>query len=41
MWMLAAKHQTDHRDPNGKVRTMAEGAEGVCNCIGRTKISTI
>jgi hypothetical protein len=38
--MLAANHQTEHRDPNGGVRGKTEKAEGVCNPIGRTTIST-
>ena len=38
--MLAANHQTEHAHPNGGVRGRTEGAEGVCNLIGRTKIST-
>jgi hypothetical protein len=38
--MHAAKHQTEHGDPNGGVRGMTEGAEGVYNSIGRTTIST-
>jgi hypothetical protein len=33
--MLAANHRT-----NGRVRETNEGAEGVCNTIGRTTIST-
>jgi hypothetical protein len=28
------------RDPNGELRAKTEGAEGVCNPIGRTTIST-
>jgi hypothetical protein len=40
MWMLAANHQTEHRDHNGGVRRRTEGAEGVCNPIGRTIILT-
>jgi len=39
MRMLAANHQTEHGDPNGGVRERTEGAEGVCNFIGRTTIS--
>ena len=35
--MLTANHWTEHGVPNGE-RT--EGAEGVCNPIGRTTIST-
>jgi hypothetical protein len=31
--MLAAKHQTELRDPNGGVRGRTEGAEGICNPI--------
>jgi hypothetical protein len=38
--MLTANHWTEHRDPNGGVRERTEGAEGVCNPIGRTTIST-
>jgi hypothetical protein len=38
MWMLADSHWTKNGDPNGgRVREMTEGAEGVCNPIGRTK----
>jgi hypothetical protein len=37
--MLAAKHWPEHGVPNGGVREKIEGAEGVCNPIGRT-IST-
>ena len=35
--MLIANHQTEHGDPKGG-RT--KGAEGVCNPIGKTTIST-
>jgi len=38
--MLAANHWTEHGVPNGGIRERIEGAEGVCNPIGRTKIST-
>jgi hypothetical protein len=38
--MLATNHWTDHRVLNGGVRERTEGAEGVCNPIGRTTIST-
>jgi hypothetical protein len=38
--MLAANHWTEHRVPNGGVREKTEGAEGVCNPIGRAIIST-
>jgi hypothetical protein len=31
---------TEHGVPNGIVRERTEGAEGVCNPIGRTTIST-
>jgi hypothetical protein len=34
MWMLAANYQT------GGVRGRIEGAEGVCNTIGKTTILT-
>jgi hypothetical protein len=38
--MLAANNWTEHRDPSGGIRGKTEGAEGVCNPIGRTTIST-
>jgi hypothetical protein len=38
--MLAANHWTEHGVPNGGVRGRTEGAEGVCNPIGRTTILT-
>jgi hypothetical protein len=38
--MLTANHRTDHTVPNEGVRERTEGAEGVCNPIGRTTIST-
>jgi len=37
MRMLAANHWTE---PSGGVREKTEGAEGLCNTIGRTTIST-
>jgi hypothetical protein len=37
--MLTANHQTENSDPNGGVRGRTEGAEGVCNPIGRTTTS--
>jgi hypothetical protein len=40
MLMLAAKHQTELRDPIGEVRSRTVGVEGVCDPIGRTIIST-
>jgi len=40
MRMLTANHQTEYRDPNGGIRERTEEAEGVCNPIGRTAIST-
>ena len=40
MWMLAAESQSEARDPNGGVKGRIEGAEGVCNPIGGTTIST-
>jgi hypothetical protein len=40
MWMLVANHCTEHRDPNGGIGKSTEGAEGVCDHIGRTTIST-
>jgi hypothetical protein len=38
--MLSANHWTEHRVPNGEVRERIEEAEGLCNRIGRTTIST-
>jgi hypothetical protein len=40
MWMHIAKQWSELRDPNRGVRSRTEGAEGVCNPIGRTTIST-
>jgi hypothetical protein len=40
MQMLAANHWIEHRKPNGGVRGRTEGAEGACNPIGKTTIST-
>jgi hypothetical protein len=40
MQMYTAKHWIEHRDSNGKVRARTIGAEGVCNPIERTTIST-
>jgi hypothetical protein len=37
---LMANHWTEHGDSNGRVRGKTEGAEGDCNLIGRTTIST-
>jgi hypothetical protein len=37
---LAANHRTEHRVPNGGVRERTLGAEGICNPIGSTTIST-
>jgi hypothetical protein len=39
MQMLIANHWTEYEVPNGGVRERTEGAEGVCNPIGRTAIS--
>jgi hypothetical protein len=39
MRMCTAKYWTEHGNPNGEVRSMIIGAEGVCNLIGRTTIS--
>jgi hypothetical protein len=36
MQILTANHQIETGDPNGKDRGRTEGAEGVCNTIGRT-----
>ena len=38
MRMLWTNHHTEHEDPNGEVRGRIEGAEGVCNSLGRTTI---
>jgi hypothetical protein len=38
--MLTANHWTEHGVSNGGVRERTEGAEGTCNTIGRTTIST-
>jgi hypothetical protein len=40
MWIHEANHQTEHGDHNGRVRRRTEGAEVVCNTIGRTTIAT-
>jgi hypothetical protein len=38
--MLAANHRTERGVPSGRVRERTEGAEDVCNPIGRTTLST-
>jgi hypothetical protein len=38
--MLIANHWAEHGVPNEGTREMTEGAEGVCNPIGRTAVST-
>jgi hypothetical protein len=38
--MLTTNYLTKHRDPNGEIRGRTEGAEGICNPIGRSTIST-
>ena len=40
MWMLAVNHQNELWDPKVEVRGRTEGAEEVCNIIGKTTIST-
>jgi hypothetical protein len=40
MQILTVNQQTEPRDPNGRVGGRTEGAEGDCNPIGRTTIST-
>jgi hypothetical protein len=40
MEVLTPHHLTEHGDQNGGVRGRPEGAEGVCNLIGRTTNST-
>jgi hypothetical protein len=39
MRMLTANYRTEHGDSNGEVGRRTEGAEEVCNTIGRTTIS--
>jgi hypothetical protein len=34
--MHTTKHLTELGEPNGEVKARTEGAEGVCNPIGRT-----
>jgi hypothetical protein len=38
--MFTDKHRTECGDPNGEDKAKTVGAEGVCNLIGRTTIST-
>ena len=38
--MLAVNHQNELWEPNVEVRGRTEGAEEVCNIIGKTTIST-
>jgi hypothetical protein len=40
MQMFTTKHQSELREPNGRVREKTEGAEGDCNTTGRATIST-
>ena len=40
MQMYTAKHWSEYGNSNGEVRARTVGAEGVCNLIGRTTIST-
>ena len=40
MKILTANHWTEPGNTNGRVRGKTKGAEGGCNPIGRTKIST-
>ena len=40
MMMYTGKHQTQHPDPNGDDWAKNVDAEGICNSIGRTTIST-
>jgi hypothetical protein len=37
-WMLTVIYKMEHRAPNGGTRESTQGAEGVCNPIGGTKI---
>jgi hypothetical protein len=38
--MLTTNHHTEHEVPNGDARRRTEGAKGVCNPTGKTKVST-
>lgn len=38
--MLASNHHTKHWNPSGEVTGRTEGAQGICNSIGKTKFST-
>jgi hypothetical protein len=38
--MLVTEHWTEHGDPKGGVMGRIEGAEGVCNSIGRITVLT-
>jgi hypothetical protein len=40
MQIVIANHQTEPGYPNGRARRRTEGAEGECNPIERTTIST-
>jgi hypothetical protein len=40
MQILTADHWTEMGDPDGRVRGRIGDAEGVCNPIGRTRVST-
>jgi hypothetical protein len=39
-WMLTVSYWMDHRAPNGGARENTQGAKGICNPIGGTKIWT-
>jgi hypothetical protein len=38
--MLIPNHQTEHEDLNGRIRGKTDGAERVCNPLGKTTLST-
>jgi len=40
MQIFTANQGTEPGDPYGIVKERTEGAEGVCNTIGRTAVST-
>ena len=40
MQILTANHWSETGDPNGRVMERSEGAEGECNPIGRSTVST-
>jgi hypothetical protein len=39
-WVLTVTYRMEHRAPNGGARESTQGAKGICNPIGGTKIWT-